>query len=139
EVSYLGLLPRSGRPPLLVLGAAGCYSCDVDQAIYFVPPERDSVPIKNLKAFSYPGTLRNSIVNSEDTLPFFKARMFLGQCLDSARTEAVWFQSSRDSTNTWHPRVYSVLAGADSAVGSFIEPPPRLDSVLARVKAGRCH
>ncbi len=137
NIQVLGTLPRADEAPLLILSATSCWDCDVAKALYFVPADADSiggVP----RPYVFPGTLRPSASESDDTTPTFRARVFLGNCLDSTRREVVWFESQRDSTQRWLARVFHVTVAGDSELGEYLSPRPAIDSALDQVKAGMC-
>ncbi len=136
-VTVLGTLRRENRPPLLVLSGTSCWDCDRRQALYVVAADADSIG-PDLRSYVYPGAVRPSPTESDDTMPVFRSRVFLGTCLDSLRKEVVWFESERDSTQRWRSKVFHVVASGDSARGEDVEPRPGIDSVLTRVPAGGC-
>ncbi len=137
NIHVFGTLPRADQAPLLMLGATSCWACDVARAVYFVPSDADSIG-GDIRPYIFPGTLRPSASESEDTTPTFRARVFLGKCLDPALQEAVWFESERDSTDRWLAKVFHVVVSGDSELGEYLSPRPAIDSVLDQVKGGAC-
>ncbi len=137
NIHVFGTLPRADQAPLLMLGATSCWACDVARAVYFVPSDADSIG-GDVRPYVFPGSLRPSASESEDTTPTFRARVFLGRCLDPEVKQAVWFESERDSTDRWLSRVFHVVVSGDSELGEYLSPRPAIDSVLDQVKGGAC-
>ncbi len=138
SVEFLGQLPRQHKPPLLILGAAGCYSCDIEQQIYPVPPDTSEYDYGDRAAYSYPGSMSAAAVESSDTTPFYRGRMFVGRCLVDPQPVVVWFEQQRDKEGHWRSDVYRLRIEGDSARGEFLKPMPNLSTALKAVRAGAC-
>src|SRR5262245_42321326 len=73
DVQFLGQLPRSGRVPILILGARGCHSCDIETQVYPVPADSTRYDYGKRGAYYYPGWLRPA-EPPPDTAAFYHGR-----------------------------------------------------------------
>ena len=137
EVEFLGQLPRPHRAPMLILGARGCYSCDVEAQVYPVPADTPSYDYGARGAYYYPGSL-SPAEPPPDTAEFYRGRMFIGRCLADRQPTVVWFEQQRDSSGVWNEDVYRVRVQGDTVLGEFLKPRPPLSATLDAMKAGRC-
>jgi hypothetical protein len=134
EVSYIGQLPRSHGAPYLILSGTGCYNCDDMTHIYVVPADGGQLGTFP-PGYYYPGAIRPA---ESDTV-FFRSRLFLGTCLDSANPVLVWFQDERDSTAKWHRSAFVVRIQNDSMrEGRLTGLLPPIEATLRRVRTGSC-
>lgn len=138
SVEFLGQLPRAHKAPLLILGAAGCYSCDIEQQIYPVPADANNFDYGDRPAYYYPGSLRVTPAETSDTTPFYRGRMFVGRCLSSPEALVVWYEQQRDSAGHWRNDVYRLRVDGDSTRGAFLRPMPDIRATLSAVRAGNC-
>ena len=137
EVDFLGQLPRPRRAPILLVGARGCYACDVEAQVYPIPADVSTYVYASRAAYSYPGTLSPG-GDPTDTLPFYQGRLFIGRCLAERQAVAVWFEQQRDSSGRWHPDVYRLAVVGDSTVGGFLRPMPLLSHTIRAMQRGAC-
>jgi hypothetical protein len=137
QVEFLGQLPRAQRAPVLLLGARGCYSCDVETQVYPVPADAPTYDYGARGAYYYPGSL-SPAEPPPDTVEFYRGRMFIGECLADRQPVVVWFEQQRDTSGAWKEDVYRLRVRADSVEGEFLKPRPPLGPTLRAVKAGRC-
>ncbi len=132
DVRFLGHLPRSERAPFLIVAARGCQYCDITTNIFAIPADEGTVNTD--VGYAYPGTI--SAV--DDSVPFYRARMFLGRCLPDHPPSALWFQAQRDSTGAWVEGVYRLSVASGQLRGEFLDPRPRLSMLLNSVRRGVC-
>jgi hypothetical protein len=137
EVEFLGQLPRPHRAPFLILGARGCYSCDIEPQVYPVPADTMSYAYGERGAYYYPGSL-SPAAPPPDTVEFYRGRMFIGRCLADRQPLVVWFEQQRDSLGVWHEDVYRLRVQGDSMQGEFLKPRPPLSATLRATKRGKC-
>ena len=124
---------------MLLLGGWGCSECDIEAQVYPIPADTQKFSYGQRGAYYYPGSMRGAGVEPTDTLDFWRGRLFVGACLDGGVPVAVWFERDRDTIGVWRPNVYRLTIGGDSAIGSFMRPPPSLNGTLRTVRAGKCY
>jgi hypothetical protein len=136
DVQFLGQLPRPHGPPYLLLEARGCHSCDIETQVFIVAPDGDSLR-QGPGAYGFAGTLRSG--EPDDTVVSYRARLFIGQCLNDRQAIALWFQSERNDAGRWRSGVYRLGVVGDSLHGTFMRPRPPISRTLDAVDAGRCY
>ena len=137
EVQFLGQLPRLNRAPLLLLGARGCFSCDIEAQVYPIPADAQRYEYGKRAAYYYPGSLSGG-GDPTATTTFYRSRMFIGKCLTDRQPVVVWFEQQLDSAQHWRPDVYRLSVVGDSVRGEFMTPMPPLSSTVRAMRAGLC-
>jgi len=134
EAKLLLELPVPGRASWLLLSGVECSECDANIALWpfrAVPGRQTPRPL----GFAYPGEMIEAgLANT----PYFRSRLFLGQCVDARTASAVWLEEvlQPDSARTRRVRILEASPTlADRVLPWTGEFEAR---VLAHVAAGRC-
>ena len=134
EAKLLLELPVPGRASWLLLSGVECTECDANMALWpfrAVPGRQTPLPL----GFAYPGEMTEA--GLENT-PYFRSRLFLGQCVDARTVSAVWLEEvlQPDSARTRRVRILEASPTLADRVlpwtGAFEA------RVFAHVAAGRC-
>ena len=137
RVHVLDVLPRSTKPPFLVLWGTMCTECDGVPLIYIQSPADGPVHYRTQVAYSGPGIGYSSDI--EDTVPLIRARMFIGTCLSSMTVGVVWFAEQRERTS-WHSVVHVIDVMGDSLrIRDLEKPLPGPRDAQPFVGNGSCH
>ena len=136
QVSVLGILPRSNKPPFFVLEGTGCVECDGVPLIYIQSPADGPVYYPTQKAYATPGTGYSSDI--EDTIPIVRARTFVGTCLSNMSVGVVWFAAEREGSN-WLSKVHVIDVLSDTLRTRDLPAPlPNVREVARYVASGSC-
>ena len=136
QVSVLGVLPRSTKPPFFVLEGTMCVECDAVPLIYIQSPADGPVYYPTQKAYATPGIGYSSDI--EDTIPIVRSRTFVGTCLSNMSVGVVWFAAERDGS-TWLSRVRVIDVLSDTLrTRDLPAPRPNVQDVVRYVRNGSC-
>jgi len=136
QVSVLGILPRSNKPPFFVLEGTGCVECDAVPLIYIQSPADGPVYYPTQKAYATPGIGYSSDI--EDTVPIVRARTFVGTCLSNMSVGVVWFVAEREGS-TWLSKVHVIDVLSDTLrTRDLPAPRPNVRDVTPYVATGSC-
>jgi hypothetical protein len=130
----LGELPVPGRASWLLLSGTECSECDANVTVWVFRATPGRIERVQL-GFAFPGEMIEAGIES---LPYFRSRLFLGQCLEDANDAAVWLEEvlQPDSARTRRVRVLVATPTLSDRVLPWTEDTE--SRLLARVAAGRC-
>lgn len=134
EATLLLGLPVPGQASWLLLSGVECSECDANLSIWAfraIPGRQIARPL----GFAFPGEMFEA---GDESTPYFRSRLFLGQCSDDTTTSAVWLEEvlRPDSARARRIRILEATPTlADRVVPWTTEFEARL---LAHVVAGRC-
>lgn len=138
ESRFIGLLPRAGAVPYLILGGFDCTNCDAERDVFLVSPlggpVRDSQPKIGYLA---PGAAWSE--DPSDTVPDVTARMFIGRCLAAVPMGVVWYASVQVDSNTRQRRVRIIAPhGAVLDTLDTLEESGQLNTTMRLVNETAC-
>lgn len=135
RVMVIAVLRTPAGAPYLLLSAATCRECDMNQSIYIVP-QKISVSRDYLPRNSYPG-----VFETYDTGELAREiRMFYGRCLPEAIDVVVWYGKYLDENNRWNAVKYVIRLTDDGPIEFNLADSKRmLKNVLARVDSEVCY
>ena len=127
-------LPVQGRASWLLLSGAECSECDANIAVWVfraIPGRLTKLQL----GFAYPGEMTEAGL---DTTPYFRSRLFLGACLDTAVPAAVWLEEilQPDSARTRRVRVLDAAPTLGERVLAWTEETEA--RIRSSVSAGSC-
>jgi len=134
DAELLGQLPLVGQASWLLIAGTECSQCDANVTVWLFRGVPGRVA-KLQPGFPYPGSMTEA---GNATTPYFRSRLFVGACLDTADEVAVWSEEllKPDSARTRRIRVL-----ASSPTLAHRELPWSAEAerrLIARVSAGRC-
>lgn len=135
RVKGIAVLRTPDGVPYLLLSAATCRECDMNQSIYVVP-QKTTIIGDYFPRNSYPGEFK-----TYDTGKLArKIRMFYGRCLPEVMDVVVWYGKYLDENNQWNVVEYVVRLTKDGPIESDLTGSNRiLKNVLARVDSEECY
>lgn len=135
RVKGIAVFRTPGGAPYLLLSAATCSECDMNQSIYIVP-QKITVSGHYLPRNSYPGEFK-----TYDTGKLVrKIRMFYGRCLPEAMDVVIWYDKYLDKDNQWNVLEYvSRLTNDGPILSDLTGSNGMLKNVLARVDNEECY
>jgi hypothetical protein len=136
EVSVLGILPRVGRSPYLILAGNGCRECDAHRSIYVHSPSDGPMANEGSQVrYAYPG--REFTYDTRELI--YQSRMFVGDCLTQFDNTVVWFERSLHEIGTWNAGVYVVQSTPEGLVSRRLDvSEASIEQVEDRVTHRRC-
>lgn len=130
----LDALPAERGPDWLLVAGAECSECDAPVVVWVFRGVPGTVSRQGL-AFVFPGALTEAGV---DETPFFRSRLFLGECTSATTRTAVWFEETLQPDSAKR-HIVRVLHGAPRLRDTtFAWTPTYQSDILARVQSGTC-
>lgn len=134
DVSVHAHLVGQAPAPWVLISGWSCRDCDVEEQVFAVRADT-SLGEEWPPHYSFPGELTLGITDSA----VFRSRLYVGACLDSLPSAAVWAQEARDSlTGTW-TRSAHLLVPRRQLVDTVVPLTSALEENLRRsVESGGC-